>query len=69
VEWIAGVRLTGTLRRRAVTLTVGGPAAGRLTGTPRRLRGTLGGQAIDLRLPDLREGERLRHVISGPRRR
>jgi hypothetical protein len=69
VEWIEGVRVSGTSTRRSVALTVDGPAGGRLTGTPRRLRGTLGGQAIDLRLPDLREGEALRHGIGGPLRR
>jgi hypothetical protein len=52
VEWIRGVRVTGTLRQSgAGTLTVSGPsaAAGTLTFTRTGVTGTLGGQPISVK--------------------
>jgi TAP-like protein len=49
VEWIRGVRVTGTISARgAGTLTVSGPSAapGTLTFTRTRVSGTLGGQRV-----------------------
>lgn len=56
VSYVPSVRITGTatLRERRMTgaqLTVRGADDGRLTLRGRRLRGRLGGRAIDLRLP------------------
>ena len=52
VEWIRGVRVTGTLRQSgAGTLTVSGhsAAAGTLTFTRNGVTGTLGGQPISVK--------------------
>ena len=49
MEWIRGVRVSGTLSSRgAGTLTVSGPsaAAGTLTFTRTSVTGTLGGQRV-----------------------
>jgi pimeloyl-ACP methyl ester carboxylesterase len=68
VQWIRGVRLSGLVSSRSIRLTVSGRASGRLSGTPARLRGHLGGRTVDLRLPSLREGEGRQRGIAGPAR-
>ena len=50
VEWVHGVKLTGTLLGKRDRITVSGKLHGRLTGARGRLAGTLGGHRVSFNL-------------------